>query len=125
MGSHRDLDAWREAIKLATDVYGATEPFPASEKFGLVLQMRRCSISIASNIAEGAARGTSRDFAHFLSISLGSLAELDTQIEIASSLGYLGSPLTLQQQRASVARLVTRLRQSISERGRRSPITDH
>jgi len=83
------LDVWKEAVALATDVYKLTETFPKTEIYGLTSQMRRAVVSIPSNIAEGAARFSSKEFAQFLNITGGSLSELDTQIEIALNLGYV------------------------------------
>jgi len=81
--SHKDLDVWKAAIRLAKAVYDLTGTFPRREVFGLAAQMRRSSVSIASNIAEGAARQGNKEFVQFLYVSLGSASELDTQIEIA------------------------------------------
>ncbi len=107
-------------------VYKATESFPRAEEFGLALQLRRAVVSVASNIAEEAARRSSREFAQFLSVSLGSLVELDTQIELAASLGWIDEPQPLQEQHSKVAQLTTKLRQSILRRGADgSRITDH
>jgi four helix bundle protein len=84
--THKDLDVWKEAMKLAKEVYSLTASFPKEEIYGLSSQIRRASVSIPSNIAEGAARGTSKDFSRFLYISLGSLAELETQLLLAIDL---------------------------------------
>ena len=86
---HKKLDLWKAAMDLAKSVYQLTEKFPSEEKFGLVSQMRRASISIPSNIAEGAARQGKAEFRNFLSIAQGSLSELDTQLELAVRLGYI------------------------------------
>ena len=83
MGTHKDLEVWRQAIELAKVVYRLTANFPASELYGLISQMRRSAVSVASNIAEGAARHTDKEFMQFLYIALGSLAELDTQYILA------------------------------------------
>ncbi len=83
MKSHKDLDVWKAAVALAVDVYTLTKEFPQEERFGMGSQMRRSTTSIASNIAEGAARQTQKEFAQYLHIALGSSAELETQIEIA------------------------------------------
>ena len=80
---------WQKAIRLVKQIYVVTQTFPHSEMYGLVNQMRRAAVSIPSNIAEGQARKTSAEFAHFLSISRGSLAELETQMIISRDLGYL------------------------------------
>ena len=89
MKTHQDLDVWKKAIGFVTQVYIYTESFPKSEIYGLTNQIRRASVSIPSNIAEGAARNTSKDFSHFLAITLGSIAELETQLIISNNLGYL------------------------------------
>jgi len=85
---HKKLKAWKQAIAIVKGVYEITAAFPDDEKFGMVSQMRRAAVSISSNIAEGAARGSNRDFARFLYMARGSLSELDTQLELASVLGY-------------------------------------
>lgn len=85
---YRDLQVWKKGILLAKCVYELTAPFPAAEKFGLVSQMRRAAVSIPSNIAEGHARRTAREFIQFLSHAEGSLAELDTQLQLSVELGH-------------------------------------
>ena len=86
---HKKLDAWLEAIELTVETYRQTEKLPGDEKFGLISQMRRSAVSVASNIAEGAARDTKKDFIRFLHNAKGSLSELDTQVVICNRLGYL------------------------------------
>jgi len=86
---HKKLDVWRESVALATAIYQVTEKFPKSEIYGLTSQMRRAAVSIPSNIAEGAARTSSKEFAQFLNIAGGSLSELDTQLEISHNLLFL------------------------------------
>ena len=86
---HKDLDAWKKSIELVKDVYNITSEFPNSELYGLVSQMRRCAISVPSNLAEGSARFSDNDTLRFIDISLGSLAELETQIIIAAELGFI------------------------------------
>jgi len=76
-------------MDIAVEVYKLTDNFPSEEKFGLISQMRKCSVSIPSNIAEGAARNSRKEFVNFLYISLGSLSELDTQLELANRLEYI------------------------------------
>ena len=89
MKTHKDLTVWNDAIAAVTSLYKVTETFPESEKFGLINQIRRCAVSIPSNIAEGAARTSDKEFAHCLSIALGSLAELETQLIIALNLNFI------------------------------------
>ncbi len=86
---HKRLQAWKVSMELAQAVYRITREFPDEERYGLTMQMRRAAVSIASNIAEGAARSTARDFAHFLYTARASLSELDTQLELAIAFGYL------------------------------------
>ncbi|HDK26999.1 MAG TPA: four helix bundle protein [Candidatus Atribacteria bacterium] len=91
MDSHEDLEVWKLAIKFVTNIYKETMNFPKTEKFGLTNQIRRAAISIPSNIAEGAARNSTKEYIQFLYISLGSIAEIETQLIIAKNLDYLKS----------------------------------
>jgi four helix bundle protein len=88
-GSYRDLRVWNEAMVLAREVYRATTRFPKHEFYGLTNQLRRASVSVPSNIAEGKGRRSDREFEHFLLHARGSLLEVDTQIELAGLLGYM------------------------------------
>src|SRR5258706_12328419 len=88
--SYKDLIAWQKAMTLVGEVYKLSECFPRHEIFGLTSQLRRAAVSIPSNIAEGQARFSKREFNHFLLNSRGSLAEVETQVLIAAQLGYLG-----------------------------------
>jgi len=90
--SHRDLDVWKRAMDLAEQVYRLTATFPKDELYGLVSQMRRASVSVASNIAEGAARSSRKEFVHSLHTALGSLAELETQAILANRLDLADEP---------------------------------
>lgn len=85
--THRDLDVWKAAVELAGRVYVVTREFPEEERFGLVSQMRRAAVSVASNIAEGAGRQTDIEFVRFLYMASGSASELDTQLEISMMSG--------------------------------------
>ncbi|MDP8268035.1 MAG: four helix bundle protein [Candidatus Tenebribacter davisii] len=89
---HKDLDIWKLGIELVEKIYKITNSFPESERFGLISQMQRASVSYPSNIAEGAARNSIKEYIRFIYISLGSLAELETQIIIAEKLGYINDP---------------------------------
>lgn len=88
MRSHHRLLAWQESIKLVEKIYEITSHYPKEELYGLTSQIRRAAVSVPSNIAEGAARESSAEFARFLIISRGSLSELETQIIITKKLGY-------------------------------------
>lgn len=89
--SFRDLEIWKKGIELVKAIYALTDKFPHSEQYGLSSQMRRCAISIPSNVAEGFRRRHPKEFKQFLSIALGSLAELETQTVIAKELEYIGN----------------------------------
>jgi four helix bundle protein len=86
---HRNLVAWQKGMDLVIEVYKLTQDFPDRELYGLSSQLRRAAVSVPSNIAEGAANRTPLQFSHFLSNALGSLNELDTQMELSFRLGYL------------------------------------
>ena len=112
--SFRDLDVWRLGLELAELIYRCTAQFPKSEVFGLSAQMRRAAVSVPSNIAEGRARNSSRDFLRFLSISRGSLAELKTQLELAIRLDYADAELrSAVAQTDLLGRKLNRLQTSI------------
>jgi four helix bundle protein len=87
--SYKDLVAWQKSMDLATAVYRASQGFPQEEIFGLVSQTRRAAVSVPSNIAEGHARTSKKEFQYFLSNARGSLAELETQLTIAHQLAYI------------------------------------
>jgi four helix bundle protein len=80
---------WEEGINLVDQIYKITKQFPKDERYALCSQMQRASVSVPSNIAEGHARSSRKEFLHFLSISLGSLAELETQLVISEKLSYI------------------------------------
>ena len=104
--SFRDLRVWQESIGLVKDIYSITSQFPDEEKFGLVTQMRRSAVSIPSNIAEGAGRGSQREFAQFLVIARGSLSELETQLIIAKELNYLSDIAGIENRMQSIFQLL-------------------
>jgi four helix bundle protein len=89
MRPHEKLDAWNRAVDFVVVVYKVTESFPRDERFGLISQIRRAAVSVPANIAEGAARNSSKEFRHFLSNAQGSVSELATELLIAQKLGYL------------------------------------
>ena len=89
--NHKDLEVWKKSIELVTEIYSITKSFPKDEQYGIVAQIRRAAVSIPSNIAEGAARYSTKENLRFLDISCGSLAELETQLIISEKLGYVKS----------------------------------
>ena len=86
---HRRLDAWNSSVDLVMAIYQITERFPQEDRFALISQLRRAATSVPSNIAEGAARQTKKEFANYIHIAQGSLSELDTHLEIARRLNYV------------------------------------
>ena len=117
--THRDLIAWQEAMNLVEVVHRKTKEFPTREVYGLTALIRRAAISVPSNIAEGAARNSSREFFQHLGIATGSLAELETQLEISIRRGYLsdGADAVIHVHR--VGRLVNALRNVFKSRTER------
>lgn len=89
MHKYKELKVWQKAMDLAEAIYDVTKGFPSEEKYGVTSQLRRCAISIPSNIAEGAGRNTNKDFSRFLDVSVGSLFELETQVLLSSRVGFL------------------------------------
>jgi four helix bundle protein len=109
--SYLDLKVWKLSMDLAVLIYEITNSFPRQETYGLSSQMRRCATSIPSNIAEGSARHSKRDFRHFVAIARGSSAELNTQILLSRRLGY-SSPAALAQAESAnseISRMLTGL----------------
>jgi len=111
---HYDLDVWKSGMEMAKKVYEITEKFPKKEIFGLTSQMRRCAVSIPSNIAEGAGRGSDADFSRFLIIARGSLCELETQYLLSKQLGFIPDSadmlLEIQQLMQMLAGLIRHLK---------------
>jgi len=107
--SHKDLMVWAAAVALVENVYQRTASFPRREIFGLTSQIRRSAVSVASNIAEGSARKTRAEFVHFLHIARGSVAELETQVEIAYRLSFLVRSARLDDEIDKVGRMLTAL----------------
>jgi four helix bundle protein len=89
MKPHKNLEAWKLSFELVKEIYKVTASFPSEEKFGLVSQIRRAAVSAPTNIAEGAARKSKKEFIHFLYIAEGSISELDTLIELSVALEFL------------------------------------
>ncbi len=89
--SHKDLKIWKLSIDFVVQIYEITQQLPEEERYGLIAQIRRAVVSIPSNIAEGAGRNSPKEFIRFLYISLGSLAEVETQLEICNRLDYLSN----------------------------------
>jgi len=113
---HRELDVWRTSMALAVDIYTLTKQLPDSERFGLIGQMRRAAVSVPSNIAEGAARGSSAEFARFLMIARGSVAELETQLELAERLDLLSGHAAAGEKLQAVRQMLTGLIRKVTNK---------
>ena len=118
----QDLDAWKQGHKLVLLVYAITKSFPKKEVFALVSQMRRCAVSITSNLAEGFSRASFRDKAYFYSMALGSLTELQNQLLISKDLVYLSNDKFAEpyEQSVRVHKIINGLIKSTKERVRNS-----
>ena len=110
---HQRLDAWKQAMRLVKATYLITQAFPPEERYGLTAQMRRAAVSIPSNLAEGAVRSR-KEFAQYVSISRGSLSELETQTIIARDLGYLSPQHEHFANLERLGQLLTGLHRSIA-----------
>ena len=112
----RDLLAWQKSIALVTEIYHASKSFPKEETYGLTGQMRRSAVSIPSNLAEGYARRSRVEYGRFVQIAIGSLYELQTQLVIASNLGYLAQDRfkELHEQTREIERMLSSLHQKLS-----------
>jgi four helix bundle protein len=113
--NHKDLDVWKKSMDLVETIYKLTQKFPESEKFGLTSQMRRCAVSIPSNIAEGAARKGDKELIHFLHIALGSLSELETQYLIAMRLAFIEKEDIVEEQMIDVKKLLLGFRNYLNK----------
>ena len=116
--SYRDLEVWQKAMELVVECYQITKSFPKSEVFGLAGQMQRAAVSIAANISEGHARQHTKEFLQSLSIAYGSLAELETHIEIAKRLGYItaDSIPELNDKTSTIGRMLNGWRRSLEKK---------
>ena len=116
MRPHEKLDLWKKAIEFVVTIYKVTDDFPKDEKFGLTSQLRRASVSIVANIAEGAGRRTSKEFRQFLSHSQGSASEVDTELVIAERLHFLNKDdyERLAEDLDHIGRMISRLSQTLT-----------
>ncbi|MDZ7753757.1 MAG: four helix bundle protein [Gammaproteobacteria bacterium] len=116
---HYRLEVWKQGIVLVKAVYDLTRRFPNDERYGLCTQLRRAAISVPSNIAEGVARTSDKELLRFLDIASGSLSEVDTQLIIASELGYLRRDDEIFQRVANESRLLAGFIRSVQDVRRR------
>jgi four helix bundle protein len=116
--AHHQLRCWKDAMELVNRVYAVSGAFPRSEQYGLSGQMRRAAVSVPSNIAEGAARGSRKDFVRFLYMARGSLSELETQVRVAGNLCYIDAQellIRIDSVFGALGSLIKSIRRSIEE----------
>jgi four helix bundle protein len=123
MQTHKNLKVWQRSISLVTEIYRMTRDFPKEESYCMISQMRRAAISIPSNIAEGSARKHTREYVQFLYVSLGSAAEIETQIIISQNLGYILSDKAgnIQAELEEIIRMLIGLIKSLSDKMSTNP----
>ncbi len=117
MSNYKELQVWQRSVDFVVEIYSLVKTFPAEEKYALGDQMRRSAISVPSNIAEGHARASKKEFAHFLSIASGSLAELETQLILCQRLDYCSEKIVdvLLSEIDTLERMLVTLRKRCSE----------
>ncbi|GHC46665.1 hypothetical protein GCM10008083_07150 [Ulvibacter litoralis] len=104
--NHKDMDVWKKSMDLVEAIYKISAQFPKEEIYGLTSQIRRSAVSVPSNVAEGAARKSDKEFIQFISIALGSLSEVETQYYLSVRLGFIQESETLKNQLNSVGKLL-------------------
>ena len=115
MHQFKELGIWKKSRVFCSDVYSITSTFPNEEKFGLTNQLRKASVSIPSNIAEGSSRNSNKDFSRFLEIAIGSAYEVETQLIIASDLGFIDSEksISLSNQLTEIIKMISKFRSTL------------
>jgi four helix bundle protein len=116
MNKFKELKVWQKSIHHVTTIYSATSGFPIEEIYGLTSQIRRCAISIPSNIAEGAGRGTKKEFSHFLDLAKGSSFELETQLIISRELRFIDQNRveSILSELDEIQKMITELQKSLN-----------
>jgi len=114
--NHKDLDVWKRSMDLVEEIYKLTSNFPSSEIYGLTNQLRRASVSIPSNIAEGAARKGNKELLYFINVAIGSIAEIETQLLIAVRLEYINEEDTIFELATEVRKLLLGFRNYLNRK---------
>jgi four helix bundle protein len=116
MKTHKDLEVWQKSISLVTCLYALTSKYPSNEIYGITSQIRRAAVSIPTNLSEGAARSHRKEFVYFLSISIGSAAELETLLLISNNLKFLAEETYIQisVDLEKIIRMLINLKRSLS-----------
>ena len=115
MHQFKELEIWKRSRKFCSEIYQVTSRFPSDEKFGLTNQLKRAAVSVPSNIAEGSSRNSNKDFSRFLEIAIGSAYEIETQILIASDLGFITITESekLVNELAEIVKMISRFRSTL------------
>ena len=118
MKSHKNLEVWNRAVDFVTSVYKVTAKYPKQEMYGLTSQIRRSAVSIASNISEGAARQSPREFIQFLYIALGSASEVDVQLLVSRNLEFISNEeyVEMSQEREEISKMLSGLIKNVKTR---------
>ena len=114
--THKDLEVWKKSMDLVEDVYKLMKQLPENEKYGLISQIKRSSISIPSNIAEGAGRASTKEFIRFLDIATGSLSELETQLLLLERLGFCSTEENLTEEIQTIGKMLYGLKVSLKKK---------
>ena len=114
--THKDLEVWKKSMDLVEDVYKLMKQLPKSEKYGLISQIKRSSISIPSNIAEGAGRASTKEFIRYLDIARGSLSELETQLLLLDRLGFCSPEENLNEEIQTIGKMLYGLKLSLKNK---------
>ena len=114
--TYKDLEVWKKSMDLVVDVYKLMKQLPESEKYGLISQIKRSSISIPSNIAEGAGRASTKEFIRFLDIATGSLSELETQLLLLDKLGFCSPEENLNEEIQTIGKMLYGLKLSLKKK---------
>ncbi len=117
MSNHKDLKVFQQSMDLVTEIYRITKSFPDEEKYGLTSQIRRAAISVPSNIAEGSARKSSKEYIQFLYHSLGSAVEVETQLELSKRLGFIDNIEIICKTNKEIIYMLTGLIKSLNKKG--------
>ena len=114
--THKDLEVWKKSMDLVEDFYKLMKQLPKSEKYGLISQIKRSSISIPSNIAEGAGRASTKEFIRYLDIARGSLSELETQLLLLDRLGFCSPEENLNEEIQTISKMLYGLKLSLKNK---------
>ena len=113
--THKDLEVWKKSIDLVIKVYNLSKNIPSDEKYGLISQIKRSSVSVPSNLAEGAGRSCKKEFIRFIDIAVGSLSELETQLIIIDKLGFCSINELIEEDITIIRKMLYKLKKSLNK----------